>query len=142
MKILNKNNYNLKYLDDFNYVHRVFLDKYHKNILISNIKKMQKVDLDKYLPKDIFIKKNEVIYKYIEGNNMQYCYSLKPNFLYLKLLYDLYCNKCYFSDISRENVIYDGKNIFVIDLCTTPLKSKKKFIFEHFLRFLRLFNEN
>lgn len=83
--------------------------------------------LNKYLPQDISFSVNMVKYRYVFGHNL-YTFDLKENFLYLKLLWDFFSEGIYFGDLRRENIIYDGKKLTIIDLEWYILKNKKIFL--------------
>jgi hypothetical protein len=133
-KIFHYNLGSLKYVDENGIVHRI-LKKTIKRIVEENYQAMVEKKLTHYLPKDIKLSNNEITYSYVKGKNLEYCFSFVPNFLYIKMLIDLFKNECYLSDISRINVIYDGEKLVIIDLDTKILENKWDFIKEYCIRF-------
>ena len=106
-------------------------------IAISNNQKLKK-----YLPKHIVCNNNKIEYDYVEGRDLVKNFNIKDNFLYAKMLYNLYVEKVFVADMRRENVIVNKNGIYIIDLDRQPI-SRKEFLLFHIWEFITLgFLEN
>lgn len=122
MKVLtidkNKNllseNVDFKFVSN-GYVYRLVCKKVKQDILI-NYHNIVGKNLQKYLPKNLCVHHNMITYQYVEGEDLECCYSIKPNYLYAKMLFEFWKSNCYIFDISRRNVIFDGRKVVIIDL--------------------------
>lgn len=108
----------IKFLDKNEIVHRCIRQEFEREVIVENYNLIQEKGLSKYLPNDITFCKKEITYRYVVGDDLEYCYKIKPNLLYLKMFFDFFNKKCFLSDISRSNVIYDGKKLVIVDLDT------------------------
>ena len=97
-----------------------FVSETVKQDILTNYHNIVDKKLQKYLPKNICINRNMITYQYVEGRDLEYCYSIRMNYLYAKMLFELWKSNCYIFDLSRRNVIFDGEKIVIIDLDCKP----------------------
>jgi len=115
---------------------RICEAKWRYDIIINNIIAISdNQKLKKYLPKRIVCNSNKIEYDYVEGRDLVKNFNIKDNFLYAKMLYNLYAEKVFIADMRRENVIVNEDGICIIDLDRQPI-SRKEFLLFHIWEFV------